>query len=71
MEIEFTCTLKLERVKKMGGGGGGSSRERVWILLCRNGLGDRQGERREGSYALGLELREGAEHSLEVSQGEC
>lgn len=24
----------------------------MWILLCRDGLGDRQVERREGSYCL-------------------
>lgn len=40
--------LKLEGVKKMRGSAG----ERMWILLCRDGLGDRQVERREGSHCL-------------------
>lgn len=52
--------LKLEGVKKMGGGGGEGERmwillalERMWILLApRDGLGDRQVERREGSHCL-------------------
>lgn len=47
----------------------GGSGERMWILLCRDGLGDRQVERREGSYCLGLELRGGAGHStLEIRE---
>lgn len=50
VKTEFTCLLSWV--------GGGVSEERMWIFLCRDGLGDKV--RREGSHCL----RTGAQRQL-------